>query len=232
MKQHLNTLFVTTEGSYLRKEGQAVVVRVKKETRLRVPLHNLDGIVCFGRVGCSPPLMGACAQAGVTISLLNAYGGFQAAIVGFSPGNVLLRRTQYRLADDEEASAVIACNVVAAKIANCRSVLLRTARESSEDERREALDGVARRLANIIPEARQATNLGRIRGVEDDAANHYYLKLIGPVAIYDYGLSTREGVLAELQELLDRHQTDPGGFAASLLPKDTAEREVRGPDCA
>ena len=65
-----------------------------------------------------------------------------------------------------------------------------------------------------------------------DAANHYYLKLIGPMSIYGYGLSTREQVLAELQELLDRHETDPGGFAASLLPKDTAEREVRGPGCS
>ncbi len=67
---------------------------------------------------------------------------------------------------------------------------------------------------------------------QHDAANHYYLKLIGSMSIYGYGLSTRERVLAELQELLDRHETDPGGFAASLLPKDTAEREVRGPGCS
>ncbi|MEX0610804.1 MAG: CRISPR-associated endonuclease Cas1, partial [Pirellulales bacterium] len=140
MKQHLNTLFVTTEGAYLRKDGQAVAVRVEKETRLRIPLHNLDGIVCFGRVGCSPQLMEACAQANVTISLLSPYGGFRAAIVGFTPGNVLLRRSQYRKSDDEVASCAIAANMVAAKIANCRAVLLRASRESGQDEHKLALD--------------------------------------------------------------------------------------------
>jgi CRISP-associated protein Cas1 len=71
MKQHLNTLFVTTEGSYLSKQGEAVTVRVEKQTRLRLPLHNLGGIVCFGRVGYSSQLAGACAAAGITISLMD-----------------------------------------------------------------------------------------------------------------------------------------------------------------
>ena len=95
MKRHLNTLFVMTEGSYLVKDGQAVAVRMEKETRLRVPLLNLDGIVCFGRVGCSPQLMAACAESGVTISFMSIYGRFRAAVVGFSPGNVLLRRSAF-----------------------------------------------------------------------------------------------------------------------------------------
>ena len=149
MKQHLNTLFVTTDGAYLRKDGQAVAVRIEKETRLRIPLHNLDGIVCFGRVRCSPPLMEACAQAGVTISLLSCYGGFRAAVVGFTAGNVLLRRTQYRKSDDDAACRAIAANMVAAKIANCRAVLLRGARESTQDESRLALESVSSRLACI-----------------------------------------------------------------------------------
>ncbi len=78
---------------------------------------------------------------------------------------------------------------------------------------------------------RTARNPGAC-ATQHDAANHYYLKLIGPMSIYGYGLSTRERVLAELQELLERHEADPGGFAASLLPKDTAESEVRGPGCS
>jgi hypothetical protein len=65
-----------------------------------------------------------------------------------------------------------------------------------------------------------------------DAANHYYLKLIGPLAIHGYGLSTREQVLAEIGELLERREADPGGFARGLLPDDTAEREARGPGCS
>jgi CRISPR-associated protein Cas1 len=174
VKQHLNTLFVTTEGAYLRKDGQAVAVRIENETRLRMPLHNLDGIVCFGRVNCSPQLMEACAQAGVTISLLTTYGGFRAAIVGFTPGNVLLRRTQYRKTDDEVTACSIAANMVAAKIANCRAVLLRASRESHQIEYQQALDAVSHRLAQMVDEARRATSLDRLRGIEGDAANQYF----------------------------------------------------------
>jgi CRISPR-associated protein Cas1 len=174
VKQHLNTLFVTTDGAHLCKDGQAVAVRVEKETRLRLPLHNLDGIVCFGRVGCSPELMQACAQANVTISLLSSYGGFRAAIVGFTPGNVVLRRMQYRKSDDEVATRAIASNMVAAKIANCRAVLLRASREATNEEQKQSLDAVTCRLAQMIDEARRATNMDRLRGIEGDAANHYF----------------------------------------------------------
>jgi len=88
------------------------------------------------------------------------------------------------------------------------------------------------RFAEVFGDLLQVARNPSACATHHDAANHYYLTLIGPVAIYNYGLSTRERVLAEFQELLDRHATDPGGFAASLLPKDTAEREVRGPGCS
>lgn len=174
MKEHLNTLFITTEGAYLAKDGQAVAVRIERETRLRVPLHNLDGIVCFGRVGCSPSAMAACAEAGVTISLLSRHGRFQAAVMGFSPGNVLLRRRQYRLADDPDESCKIARNMIAAKIANARSVLLRAARDTSQDEVRRSLLTAARRMANDVETARACASLDRLRGLEGDAAGRYF----------------------------------------------------------
>src|SRR2546430_1598329 len=100
MKQHLNTLFVSTDGAYLSKDGQSVAVKIENEVRLRVPLINLGGIVCLGRVGVSPALMGACGEAGVAISLCTQHRRFLARISGFTPGNVLLRREQYRRADD------------------------------------------------------------------------------------------------------------------------------------
>ena len=84
MKTHLNTLFVTTQGAYLAKQGAAVAVRVQKETKLRIPLHNLESIVCFGRVNLSPQLMQACAEQGVSISLMSEHGRFRAAVVGFT----------------------------------------------------------------------------------------------------------------------------------------------------
>lgn len=174
MKTHLNTLFVTTEGSYLSKDGQAVLVRVEKETRLRVPLHNLDGIVCFGRVSCSPSLMGACAEAGVTISFMSMHGRFLAAVHGFTSGNVLLRRQQYRIADDMSRALEVARPMVLAKLANCRSVLLRGARDCQDGARAESLRRIAKRLAGNLDSIRQASSLDQLRGFEGESANTYF----------------------------------------------------------
>ena len=96
MKKHLNTLFVTTQGAYLAKEGETVAVKVEHEIVLRVPVHTLGGIVCFGQVSCSPYLMGFCAESGVAISFLTENGRFLAKVQGPVSGNVLLRREQYR----------------------------------------------------------------------------------------------------------------------------------------
>lgn len=174
MKKHLNTLFVTTDGAWLKKDGQAVVVRIEQETRLRLPLHNLDGIVCMGHISCTPELMGACARAGVTISFLTPYGGFLAAVNGFSPGNVLLRREQYRRADDPAATLEIARHFVAAKIANSRSVLLRAARDSKRADATAALQQTARRMAFDVELARRAITLDSLRGTEGESANTYF----------------------------------------------------------
>jgi CRISPR-associated protein Cas1 len=174
VKHHLNTLFVTTENAYLAKDGQAVLVRVQKETRLRVPFVNLDGIVCFGRVGASPSLLGAAAEAGITISFLNEYGRFRAAVVGFSPGNVLLRREQYRRADDPALTLAITRNIVAAKIANCRSVLLRGKRDTSDAQRQNALEAAAAKMARQLDDARTSRSAERLLGTEGEAAATYF----------------------------------------------------------
>lgn len=185
MKQHLNTLFVTTDGAYLSKDGRAVAVRIDDEVRLRVPLHNLDGIVALGRVSCSTPLMAAAAEAGITISLCDDRGRFQAAVVGFSPGNVLLRRTQYRTADDPAASLTIARCIVLGKLANSRTVLLRAARDANDESRAERLRGVARQLGGRVHSANDATTLDEIRGVEGEIARNYFAALPDLVNVPD-----------------------------------------------
>jgi CRISPR-associated protein Cas1 len=174
MKQHLNTLFITTDGAYLAKRGETVAVRVEKKTRLQVPLHNLDGVVCFGRVGLSPELLGACAARNVTVSLLDPNGRFRAAVVGFSPGNVLLRRAQYRTADDLAASCDIARNMIAAKLANARSVLLRAVRDSGSRELLTGLQRAINRLAQDIDAARRCASLDQLRGIEGGSADAYF----------------------------------------------------------
>jgi CRISPR-associated protein Cas1 len=174
MKPHLNTLFITTQGSYLAKEGLAVLVRVEKQTKLRVPLHTLGGIVCFGRVGISPSLMGLCGQTGVAISFLSERGQFLARVTGFTSGNVLLRREQYRRADSMKESAAIARAMVAAKIANCRSVLLRNSRDYVDAPNRSVVDAAAGKMLFNLESIQKCEDLDSLRGLEGDAAGIYF----------------------------------------------------------
>ena len=175
MKPLLNTLYVTSQGSYLSRDGETVSVRHEDDTKLRVPIHTLAGIVCFGQVSCSSFLMSLAAESGVGISFLTEHGRFLARVQGPVSGNVLLRRAQYRAADDADASASVARSVVLAKLANCRTVLLRAARERADNAPGTAeLDRAALRLAHICEEVQGASELDSIRGHEGDAARVYF----------------------------------------------------------
>lgn len=175
MKQHLNTLFITLEGAWLAKDGQAVEVRHEKETKLRVPLQNLDGIVCLGwDISASAQLMAACAEAGVTLSFCSPHGKFLAAATGFTSGNVLLRREQYRRADDLSSCALIARNMIAAKIANSRTSLLRALRDRPDAPGMLQLQTTARYLGNRIATVACETSVDTVRGIEGDAAAAYF----------------------------------------------------------
>lgn len=174
MRQLLNTLYVTTQGSYLARDGEAVVVRVEHETRLCVPIHTLGGIVCFGQVSCSPPLMGLCAERGVAISFLSQNGKFLARVHGPVSGNVLLRREQYRRADIPEASAAIARMAVIGKVANARAVLLRSLRDYPDAEKANGVRAAANRLRQVLNDLRQPVSLDEVRGLEGDAARTYF----------------------------------------------------------
>ncbi|MDB4950128.1 MAG: CRISPR-associated protein Cas1 [Gemmatimonadetes bacterium] len=174
MKHHLNTLFVTTQGSYLSKEGEAVRVMVGKETKLRVPIHTLGGIVCFGQVTCSPFLLGLCGERGVAVSLLSENGRFLARVHGFTQGNVLLRRAQYRRADDPEGATAVARAMVSAKLANSRTVLLRALRDHPGKGDPAAVQTAAAVLDRSIGDAQRSPGLDHLRGVEGDAARVYF----------------------------------------------------------
>lgn len=185
MKRHLNTLFVTTQDAYLAKEGEAVVVRVQRETKLRVPIHTLGGIVCFGRVSCSPYLMGLCGERGVALSFLTERGRFLARVHGYTPGNVLLRREQYRRADDQRAATEIARPMVLAKIINSRSVLLRGVRDHGGSSDSAALRNAAVHLERCLSEVQAAPALDVLRGAEGEAARVYF-------AVFDHLLTTQK----------------------------------------
>jgi len=174
MKKHLNTLFVTTQGAYLAKDGETVAVRIDKEVKLRLPVHTLDGIVCFGNVTCSPFLMGFCAERDVTISFLTEYGRFLARVAGPVAGNVLLRRRQYRAADDLDFAAAVAAGFVLGKIYNCRKVLQRVQRDHSGKVDHDEVEAVIGRMGGIMKQLRQKMALNRVRGYEGEAANLYF----------------------------------------------------------
>lgn len=174
MKKYLNTLYVTTQNAYLHKEGQSVVVNVEKETRLRVPVHTLDGIVCFGAVSMSPFLMHHCAENNVAVSFLSMYGKFLARIQGPVSGNVLLRREQYRVADNPEAAAGIARHMLIGKIANARTVLRRALRDHGDQEGVHALEKSQHRLRQYFRRLENPMPIDELRGNEGEAAASYF----------------------------------------------------------
>lgn len=174
MKRLLNTLYVTAQGSYLSREGETVLVQVEGQTKLQLPIHTLSGIVCFGRVVCSTPLMHLCASRNVTVSFLSEHGRFWARVQGPVSGNVLLRREQYRRADDEYTSAEIARTVVLAKVANSRTVLLRAVRDHPDATDTASLENAGRDLARIAEDLGRSSGLETVRGLEGDAARRYF----------------------------------------------------------
>lgn len=175
MKKLLNTVYVTTEGAALRKDGETLVAEVEGEIKARVPLHMLASVVIFGPILVTPALIGACAGAGITLVLLDRNGRFQARIDGPVSGNVLLRRAQYRASDAPEN---IVRSIILGKVANQRSVLMRSLRDYGADyseTARASLDHAALRMAHILRRVELADQtLDQLRGSEGEAANLYF----------------------------------------------------------
>ena len=176
MKHHLNTLYVFTQGAYLRKESETVVVRIDKQAKTRLPLLNIGSIACFGRVGISPQLMGYCGQNGIAISFMTEHGRFLAAVNGFTPGNVLLRREQYRRADDPDAATRIARACIIGKLANYRTVLRRAVRDQKDSvsESTDRLTRTANRIDMAIRTLGESLSLDQLRGMEGEFSAEYF----------------------------------------------------------
>ena len=170
----MNTLYVTTPDAYLSLDGENVIVLREKETLLRVPLHNLEGIVAFGYTGASPALMGACADRDVALSFFTMNGRFLADISGIEKGNVVLRRTQYRVADDISQSVAIVKNILTAKLYNSRWTLERAIRDHEMRIDLERVKSAVNYIAGAIEPLREADNLESIRGIEGEAATRYF----------------------------------------------------------
>lgn len=170
----LNTLFVTSPDSHLRLDNDTLRMLVGDETRLRVPLHHLGAVVCFGHVSVSVPLMHRLADDGITLVLLDATGRFKARLDGATTGNVLLRHAQHRMANDPAQALVLARHIVAGKLRNQRQVLLRGARDAKQPADAGILTRAAQDLAASLRALPETMSLDAVRGVEGEAARTYF----------------------------------------------------------
>lgn len=175
MRRLLNTLYVTTQGAWLAKEGQSVVVKVEGECKLRVPLLSLSSIVVFGAVSVSPFLMAECADKGVGISYLSENGRFLARVQGAVSGNVLLRRKQYAIAEDTGKAAAIVQTLVGCKVSNQRRVLLRYLRDHGKDEQdAEGVKVAVLHLKEALKRLQRRSAIDQMRGIEGDTSKVYF----------------------------------------------------------
>ncbi|MGE9984800.1 type I-C CRISPR-associated endonuclease Cas1c [Desulfovibrio sp. SGI.169] len=174
MKRHLNTLFVTTQNTWLSKDGECVSLRAEGRELGKVPIHTIGSLVCFGQVSCSSFLLGHCARNGVTVSWLTENGRFMAAMHGPTTGNVLLRREQYRRTDSAEGALPLARAFITGKIVNCRTVLRRTAREHPEEHADGGLARACESLTSCLQRLPRARSLDALRGLEGEAAGTYF----------------------------------------------------------
>lgn len=174
MRKLLNTLYVTSPGSYLSLDGENIVVLRDEEQILRLPLHNIEGVIAFGYTGASPALMGACASRNISITFLTPSGKFLARVVGETYGNVVLRKTQYRISENEEQALKIAKNIIMGKIINSRNCIIRTIRDYKMRVDVEALEKASTKLKESIVCVRTCRSHAELRGIEGEAAATYF----------------------------------------------------------
>ena len=171
MRKLLNTLYVTTQEAYLSKDGLNVVVSVKQQEVFRIPAINIEGIVTFGYMGASPGLMKLCSDSGISLTFLSPHGRFVSRVQGATHGNVLLRKAQYALSDDEEWSLHVAQLMIAAKIQNYRNILRRYIRDYGDCQE---VDDAVRVLDANKRYALHAEDKTKLMGFEGIASNAYF----------------------------------------------------------
>ncbi|MDP9477873.1 MAG: type I-C CRISPR-associated endonuclease Cas1c [Actinomycetota bacterium] len=174
MRELLNTLFVQTQGAYVRLDHETLKLEVERELKLQVPLHHIGAMVLFGNVLVSPFLLHRFAEDGRSIVWLGKTGRFKGRLAGPTSGNVLLRRAQYEAQGDTYRVTNIARNVVAGKVRNARTLVQRSAREAASTEDRDALQNTAKILGRSLREVGRAESVAEVRGVEGQAGRVYF----------------------------------------------------------
>lgn len=183
LKQLLNTLYVQTQGAYIRLDHETLRLEVERELKLQVPLHHIGGMVLFGNVLVSPFLLQRFAEDGRGVVWMSRSGRFVGRMAGPTSGNVLLRRAQYEAHADPYRAVAVARNIVAGKVRNSRTMVQRSAREASIPEDQAALEGTAGELASVLKGVGRAVSVEEVRGLEGQAGRLYFETLSGMVRI-------------------------------------------------
>lgn len=174
MRKLKNTLYITTPEAYLSRDGDNIVVKIDQKEVGRRPIHILENIVCFNYTGMNGALLRLCAEHGVAVSFMDAHGHFCGRMQGKVNGNVLLRRTQYRYADDPERALPISKAIILAKLVNSRKIIGRGLRDHPDEVDMARLQEVADKLTANINSAGEATNTDSLRGIEGESARAYF----------------------------------------------------------
>ncbi len=175
MRKLLNTLFVTTPEAYLSLDGENIVIFKEKERLGRVPLHNLESIVTMGYTGASPALMGACMKKNISLVFLSSSGRYRGRVIGESRGNVVLRKKQYHISENEKESCKIARNFIIGKLYNQRWMLERMTRDHALRINVDQFKLISSELKQFIVNVRENEDLESLRGIEGQAATRYFL---------------------------------------------------------
>lgn len=218
MRHLLNTLFVTSEDIYLALDGENVEARREGQTAARYPLHILSGIITFSYAGASPALMGACAKRGIALSFCSPRGRFLARVSGENNGNVLLRRTQYRVADDPAQSCRIARSMIFGKVYNGAHSIRRTVRDHAMRVDSGALSAAADQMKALLPQILEAVDPEQLRGLEGVGAAAYFgmfeQLILGDREVFTFSGRNRRPPLDPVNALLS--------YTYSLLSYDCA----------
>jgi len=174
MNSLLNTLYVTTQGAYLKRDHENLVVLIEQKEALRIPIRQLGDLVLFGRVTVSHGIIALCNENRLAVTYMSNNGEFLGQLRGPTSGNVLLRLNQYALHNAPEQSVAVARNCVAGKINNCRNLLMRACRDTSDQDDMLALRTAANRLRQILAKLKDTDQIDTIRGYEGDAAYTYF----------------------------------------------------------
>lgn len=218
MRRLLNTLFILNEESYLALENENVVVKQDEEILGRVPLLTLENILYFGYKGVSPALIGKCAEKNIGLCFLSRHGKFFGRVSGMNPGNVLLRKKQYLLSENDAESCKLARNFICGKIFNARTLIERMKRDHALNVDKNKFESVSNDLKFLIREARQVENKEKLLGIEGNAASLYFSifddLILGNKKDFKFVTRQRRPPIGKVNALLS--------FACTILAHDCA----------